>query len=90
MSDTKLGWWAISGERLLELLGRAHEGADPDLLYAEEYANGTQSKEPPSDLYKHAYAVWMAFLADEETHELQEALRALSAFMYEQTVEEER
>lgn len=34
-----LGWWAISGEALLELLHRAHNGEDPDLLYAETYAN---------------------------------------------------
>jgi hypothetical protein len=34
-----LGWWSISGERLLELLRRAYDGEKPDLLYAEEYAN---------------------------------------------------
>lgn len=34
-----LGWWSISGEALLDLLRRAHDGEDPDLLYAEEYAN---------------------------------------------------
>jgi len=34
-----LGWWTISGEALLDLLRRAHAGEDPDLLYAEEYAN---------------------------------------------------
>lgn len=34
-----LGWWALSGDSLLELLRRAHAGEDPDLLYAEEYAN---------------------------------------------------
>jgi len=40
VSDPKpLGWWAISGEALLDLLRRAHAGEDPDLLYAEEYAN---------------------------------------------------
>lgn len=37
--DTDLGWWTISGETLLELLRRAHAGEDPNLLYAEEYAN---------------------------------------------------
>jgi len=36
---TDLGWWTISGEELLRLLREAHEGADPDLLYAEAYAN---------------------------------------------------
>lgn len=34
-----LGWWTIAGEELLRLLREAHAGADPDLLYAEEYAN---------------------------------------------------
>lgn len=37
MTDTS--WWAISSERLLSLLHRAANGEDPDLLYAEEYAN---------------------------------------------------
>lgn len=36
---TPLGWWAIEGERLLDLLRRASAGEDPDLLYAEEYAS---------------------------------------------------
>lgn len=34
-----LGWWTISGEALLDLLRQAHDGSDPDLLYAEHYAN---------------------------------------------------
>lgn len=34
-----LGYWAISGEALLDLLLRAGRGEDPDLLYAEQYAN---------------------------------------------------
>lgn len=34
-----LGWWTIQGEELLRLLHEAHDGADPDLLYAETYAN---------------------------------------------------
>jgi hypothetical protein len=33
--------------------------------------------------YDWLYAVWMAFLADEETHELQQVLRNLSATMQE-------
>lgn len=35
----KLGWWAISGEALLDMLHRCRNGEDPDLVYAEEYAN---------------------------------------------------
>lgn len=38
-ASVPLGWWSISGEALLDLLRRAHGGEDPDLLYAEEYAN---------------------------------------------------
>lgn len=34
-----LGWWTISGEALLDMLRRVQQGADPDLVYAEEYAN---------------------------------------------------
>lgn len=34
-----LGWWAIHGEDLLNMLRRCHAGEDPDLVYAEEYAN---------------------------------------------------
>lgn len=37
MSD--LGWWAISGDAFLDALRKAHAGEDPDLLYAEHYAN---------------------------------------------------
>lgn len=37
MSD--LGWWTISGEDLLAALREAHDGADPDVVYAELYAN---------------------------------------------------
>lgn len=37
--DSVLGWWVIAGENLLTLLQRAHAGEDPDILYAEAYAN---------------------------------------------------
>jgi hypothetical protein len=39
MEPTSLGWWTISGEAFLDALRRAHAGEDPDLLYAEHYAN---------------------------------------------------
>lgn len=32
-------WWCISGAAFLDALHRAHAGEDPDLLYAEHYAN---------------------------------------------------
>jgi hypothetical protein len=35
----KLGWWVISGEALLDGLRRCAKGEDPDLVYAELYAN---------------------------------------------------
>ena len=34
-----LGYWCISGEALLEALHRVAEGEDPDIVYAELYAN---------------------------------------------------
>lgn len=34
-----LGWWVISGDGLLEMLRRVEAGEDPDMVYAEEYAN---------------------------------------------------
>jgi hypothetical protein len=50
-----LGWWAISGEAVLDMLRRAHAGGDPDVIYAEQYANSghehvaaghTEAREP--------------------------------------------
>jgi hypothetical protein len=41
-SDTReanLGWWVISGEDFLRDLRRVAEGENPDLVYAEAYAN---------------------------------------------------
>jgi len=35
----ELGWHVISGKRLLEMLRRVSQGEDPDLVYAEEWAN---------------------------------------------------
>ena len=37
--EDALGWWTISGVHLLDLLRRCHAGEDPDLVYAEAYAN---------------------------------------------------
>ena len=36
----ELGWWAISGDRLLDLLRRVEAGESPDAVYTEEYVNG--------------------------------------------------
>ena len=37
--EDRLGWWTISGVALLESLKRTAAGEDPDLVYAELYAN---------------------------------------------------
>lgn len=37
--ETGLGWHVISGIDLLRMLRRVAEGENPDLVYAEEYAN---------------------------------------------------
>ncbi len=34
-----LGWWVIAGEELLAALHRVSAGENPDLAYAELYAN---------------------------------------------------
>jgi hypothetical protein len=38
-SREPLGWWCIAGSVLLDALRRASAGEDPDLVYAELYAN---------------------------------------------------
>lgn len=38
-----MGWWAISGEALMGMLHRCHDGEDPDMVYAETYANSDHS-----------------------------------------------
>ena len=44
MRRDTLGWWAISGRAMLELLRRAHHGEDPNMLYIEAYANSDVEK----------------------------------------------
>ncbi|MCK9896957.1 hypothetical protein [Frankia sp. AgB32] len=39
-----LGWHVIRGEDLLDLLRRAAAGEDPDLLYAEAWANAAHEQ----------------------------------------------
>lgn len=39
-----LGWWAISGDALMAALRRVAAGEDPDLIYAELYANSRQEE----------------------------------------------
>jgi hypothetical protein len=42
MSD--MGWWCISGEALLDMLREVEQGADPDIVYAEHYANSEHDR----------------------------------------------
>lgn len=35
-------WWSISGDDLLAMLRRVANGEDPDMVYAEAYANGAR------------------------------------------------
>jgi hypothetical protein len=42
---TPLGWWTISGEELLAALQRVAAGENPDLVYAELYANSKVERE---------------------------------------------
>jgi hypothetical protein len=42
-----LGWWSISGSDLIDMLRRTHAGEDPDLVYAEAYANSDVEQIPP-------------------------------------------
>jgi hypothetical protein len=42
-NEDRMGWWAISGASLLESLKRTANGEDPDLVYAELYANHEQT-----------------------------------------------
>lgn len=34
-----MGWWSLSGEDLMTSLYRAYEGENPEIIYAELYAN---------------------------------------------------
>lgn len=38
-------WWSISGEDLMAMLRQVADGEDPDIVYAEAYANSRV--EPP-------------------------------------------
>lgn len=42
-----LGWWAISGTDLLDALRRVSAGEDPDVVYAELYANSDVAEVHP-------------------------------------------
>lgn len=38
---SSMGWWTLSGEDFLAAMKRAHDGENPDVIYAEYFANST-------------------------------------------------
>lgn len=42
-----LGWHTMSGEFLLHIMRRCYEGEDPDLVFAEIYANAEREPSSP-------------------------------------------
>lgn len=36
-----MGWWTLTGDDFLAAMKRAHAGEDPELVYAEYYANAS-------------------------------------------------
>lgn len=38
-SLTRLGYWVLPGEALMRMLRSVEAGADPEVVYVEEYAN---------------------------------------------------
>ena len=48
MCRNSRGWWVISGVDFANAMTRAASGEDPDLLYAEYYANGDIQDVPPN------------------------------------------
>jgi hypothetical protein len=46
-AGSDLGWWVIHGGVLMELMQRAAAGEDPDMLYAEHYANCDHTESSP-------------------------------------------
>jgi hypothetical protein len=46
-----LGWHVISGEGLLDLLRRVTQGEDPNLVYAEAYANAAHERVDGADAH---------------------------------------
>jgi hypothetical protein len=45
LETESLGWWAISGEDLMAMLRAVAAGGDPDLVYAEHYANSEHEED---------------------------------------------
>lgn len=46
---TSLGWHTISGEHFLECLQRVAAGEDPDMIFAELWANAEHEHVNPDD-----------------------------------------
>lgn len=41
---TELGWWIIHGDEIMEALRQVAQGENPDIVYAELYANADIQK----------------------------------------------
>ena len=44
-----LGYHTMSGEYFLQALRRCYQGEDPDMVYAEMYANSVRERIDPED-----------------------------------------
>lgn len=49
MKEIKPSWWVISEPDFLEALHRAHNGENPEIVYAEWYANSDHEQVPGKD-----------------------------------------
>lgn len=65
---SNLGWHVISGAALLDLLRRARAGDDPDLLYAEEWANADHETVAGTGQAKTEVGALLAIAAVLDTH----------------------
>jgi hypothetical protein len=78
----------VAMNSVVHLADRLEQAAENERTYkGEGYAGPEMVREAAAmlrDQHGWLYAVWMAFLSDEATHELEQVLRNLSAWMSEQ------
>lgn len=76
-------WWVMHDDTIRGALQSVEDGTPAEVAYVELQATVNRKLAPADDLYEHAYAVWMAFLAG-TSEEMTATLQSLSSFMYEQ------